>query len=151
MMIPTEMLCKHDGKNQSDNDGVDLLRASHCAVFGAQLSKDKTVKCININLLKYKLNKTHEGISEARGTSRVVDPRHLRMVLQKTHDRFRIVAMPLHAQWKRFHAQQNQKGVVRRQGRTDNCAASRFGNAPHRRAVRTFPYTPCRGTTAPVA
>ena len=33
-------------------------------MFGAQLSKDKIVKCININLLKYKLNKTHEGISE---------------------------------------------------------------------------------------
>ena len=32
--------------------------------FGAELSKDKIVKCININLLKYKLNKTHEGISE---------------------------------------------------------------------------------------
>ena len=29
------------------------------------MSKDKIVKCININLLKYKLNKTHEGISEA--------------------------------------------------------------------------------------
>ena len=35
-------------------------------MFGAQLSKDKTVKCININLLKYKLNKTHEGISEGQ-------------------------------------------------------------------------------------
>ena len=33
-------------------------------MFGAELSKDKIVKCININLLKYKLNKTHEGISE---------------------------------------------------------------------------------------
>ena len=33
-------------------------------VFGAQLSKDKIVKCININLLKYKPNKKHEGISE---------------------------------------------------------------------------------------
>ena len=33
-------------------------------MFGAELSKDKIVKCININLLQYKLNKTHEGISE---------------------------------------------------------------------------------------
>ena len=33
-------------------------------MFGAQLSKDKIVKCININSLKYKLNKKHEGISE---------------------------------------------------------------------------------------
>ena len=36
-------------------------------MFGAELSKDKIVKCININLLKYKLNKTHEGISEGLG------------------------------------------------------------------------------------
>ena len=64
MMIPTEHAFANTTGNQSDNDGVDLLRASHCAVFGAELSKDKTVKCININLLKYKLNKTHEGISE---------------------------------------------------------------------------------------
>ena len=51
MMIPTEMLCKY-GESQSDNDGVDLLRASHCAMFGAQLSKDKIVKCINIKFVK---------------------------------------------------------------------------------------------------
>ena len=38
-------------------------------MFGAQLSKDKIVKCININLLKYKLNKTHEGISESEDSS----------------------------------------------------------------------------------
>ena len=38
-------------------------------MFGAELSKDKIVKCININLLKYKLNKTHEGISEGSGTN----------------------------------------------------------------------------------
>ena len=79
MMIPREMLCKYDG-NQSDNDGVDLLRASHCAVFGAELSKDKIVKCININLLKYKLNKKHEGISEHRSGSLVahvsITPNH---------------------------------------------------------------------------
>ena len=45
-------------------------RASHCAVFGAELSKDKIVKCININLLAYKLNKTHEGISEGCARNR---------------------------------------------------------------------------------
>ena len=43
-------------------------------MFGAQLSKDKIVKCININLLKYKLNKTHEGISEASTGYAVVRP-----------------------------------------------------------------------------
>ena len=45
-------------------------------MFGAQLSKDKNVKCININLIKYKLNKTHEGISEVRaGAGRRFDRR----------------------------------------------------------------------------
>ena len=52
------------------------------------------------------------------GKSCVVDPRHLRMLLQPFRDLQRVVAVALHAERQGFHAGQDEEGVEGRNRRS---------------------------------